>query len=75
VRAERRGAAVRLWVEDEGIGIEAESQERIFAPFERLHPTDRYPGTGIGLAVVRRGIERMGGQVGVDSEPGRGSRI
>ena len=75
VRAERRGETVRLWVEDEGIGIAAESQERIFTAFERLHPADHYPGTGIGLAVVRRGIERMGGQVGVESEPGRGSRF
>jgi len=75
VWAERRGETVRLWVEDEGIGIEAESQEQIFTVFERLHPADDYPGTGIGLAVVRRGIERMGGQVGVESEPGRGSRF
>jgi len=75
VWAERRGETVRLWVEDEGIGIEAESQEQIFTVFERLHPADDYPGTGIGLAVVRRGIERMGGQVGVESEPGSGSRF
>ncbi|MFN3487103.1 MAG: ATP-binding protein, partial [Planctomycetota bacterium] len=49
--------------------------ERIFRVFERLHRPEDYPGTGIGLAIVRRGIERMGGRVGVESEVGRGSRF
>ncbi|MEW6492757.1 MAG: ATP-binding protein [Cyanobacteriota bacterium] len=66
---------VRLWVEDNGIGIEPQSQERIFQVFERLHGIEIYPGTGMGLAIVRKGIERMGGQVGVESEVGRGSRF
>ena len=73
--AERRQGGVRLWVEDHGIGIEPEHTERIFTVFERLHSIDAYPGTGIGLAIVRRGIERMGGRVGVESEPGKGSRF
>jgi PAS domain S-box-containing protein len=75
IRAERRGPSVRLWVEDNGIGIAPEHQERIFLPFERLHASDEYPGTGIGLAIVKRAAERVGGAVGLESQPGRGSRF
>jgi signal transduction histidine kinase len=76
VRAEQEGAdAVRLWIEDNGIGIPEPHQERIFGVFERLSPQDRYPGTGLGLAIVRRAVERMGGAVGVVSWPGQGSRF
>jgi signal transduction histidine kinase len=75
VRAKRTVDGVRLWIEDNGIGIPAEYQERIFEPFERLHGPDTYTGTGLGLAIVRRGIERMGGQVGVVSVPSQGSRF
>jgi PAS domain S-box-containing protein len=73
--AECAADRVRLWIEDNGIGIPAEHQERIFQPFERLHGPDTYAGTGMGLAIVRRGVERMGGQVGVVSAPGQGSRF
>ena len=72
---ERNGPSVRLWVEDKGIGISAEHQARIFRVFERLHGGETYPGTGIGLAIVRRAVERMGGQVGLESELGAGSRF
>lgn len=65
---------VRLWVEDSGIGIPPEHQARAFRVFERLHGT-RYAGTGIGLSIVRKGVERMGGQVGLESTPGEGSRF
>ena len=65
--------STRLTVADDGIGIAPEDQARIFQPFERLHGVERYPGSGIGLAIVRKGIERMGGRVGVESAPGRGS--
>src|SRR5438105_13698546 len=75
VRAEPHGGRVRIWVEDNGIGIAAEHQDRIFRVFERLNLPERYPGTGIGLAIVRRAVERMRGQVGVVSEPGKGSRF
>lgn len=75
VRAEARDGVRRLWVEDNGIGIEAEHLQRIFRVFERLHGGETYPGTGIGLAIVRRGAERMGGAVGVESTPGQGSRF
>ncbi|MBE9012536.1 PAS domain S-box protein [Pseudanabaenaceae cyanobacterium LEGE 13415] len=66
---------VRLWVSDNGIGIAPEHQSRIFRVFERLHGVDTYPGTGIGLAIVQKGIERMGGQFGVESQLGVGSRF
>ena len=66
---------VRILVEDEGIGIEARYLERIFKPFEKLHSPSEFAGTGIGLAIVQRGVRRMGGQVGVESEVGRGSRF
>ncbi|BAY79462.1 two-component hybrid sensor and regulator (plasmid) [Nostoc linckia NIES-25] len=66
---------IRLWVEDNGIGIAPEHQQRIFNVFERLHTQESYPGSGIGLAIVRKGIERMGGQVGVESIVGKGSRF
>jgi signal transduction histidine kinase len=62
-------------VEDNGIGIEKGQQEKIFEMFHRLHHTEEYEGTGIGLAIVRKAAERMGGQVGVESEPGQGSRF
>lgn len=75
VRAEPSADQVRIWVEDNGIGIAAEHHERIFRVFERLHLQERYPGTGIGLAIVRRAAERMHAQSGVVSEPGNGSRF
>ena len=75
LRTEARGDMVRLWVEDNGIGIAPEHQDRIFEVLERLHGAETYPGTGIGLAIVRRAIERMGGGVGVESRAGEGSRF
>jgi PAS domain S-box-containing protein len=75
VWAEMRGPQAHVWVEDQGIGIAPEHQERIFGVFERLHGAETYPGTGIGLAIVRKGIERLGGRVGVESQAGHGSRF
>lgn len=66
---------IRLWVEDNGIGIAPEYQERIFRVFERLHGVESYPGSGIGLAIASKGMERMGGRVGVESQLGMGSRF
>ena len=66
---------VRFWIEDNGIGIDAEHQERIFQVFERLHGSEAYPGTGIGLAIIKKGMQRLGGRVGVESQPGLGSRF
>jgi len=72
---EARAGMVRVWVEDNGIGIPAEFQERIFQVFQRLHTSKDYAGTGIGLAIVKKGMERMGGRVGVESNPGAGSKF
>jgi PAS domain S-box-containing protein len=69
------GTRVRLWVEDNGIGIAPEHRERIWRVFERLHGVEQYPGTGVGLAIVAKAMERMGGTAGVESAPGRGSRF
>jgi PAS domain S-box-containing protein len=69
------GATLRIWVEDNGIGIEKEFHEKIFGLFERLHPSHAFPGTGLGLAIVRKGVERMGGRVGLESQPDSGSRF
>lgn len=82
VRAEaaRRGeggtlkpALVKVWVEDNGIGISHAMQDRIFGLFERA--STEHEGTGLGLAIVRKLVQRMGGEVGVQSEPGLGSRF
>jgi PAS domain S-box-containing protein len=73
VWAEPREDSVRLWFEDNGIGIAKEHHHRIFLMFQRLSRS--YEGTGIGLALVRKTVERMKGRVGLESEPGQGSRF
>ncbi len=75
IRTERRGGEVRLWVEDRGIGIPAASQARIWGMFERIHPQALYDGTGIGLAIVRKALERMNGSLGVESDGTSGSKF
>jgi len=65
----------RTWVTDRGIGIPPQYHTKIFGLFQRLHSHEAYPGTGIGLALVRKGIERMGGRLGVESIPGEGARF
>jgi signal transduction histidine kinase len=73
IRGELRKNIVRVLVQDNGIGIAPEHQERIFGIFERLNRAEEFPGTGIGLAIVRRAMERLGGKVGVQSEVSVGS--
>ncbi len=70
---ERDGGRVRVCVSDNGIGIDPRHQDRIFRIFERLHGAEEYPGTGIGLAIASRAVERMGGVLGCESTPGEGS--
>jgi PAS domain S-box-containing protein len=74
LRTEDRAEFIRIWVEDNGIGIAADYHAQIFGLFTRLHG-GTYPGTGIGLAIVQKGIERMGGRMGLESTPGQGSRF
>jgi PAS domain S-box-containing protein len=71
--AEPRGTQVVLKVADQGIGIDPKYHQKIFQLFERLHGYSRYPGSGVGLAIARRAIERMKGRIWVQSEAGKGS--
>ena len=73
IGAERDGALWRFYVSDNGIGMAPEHAERIFEPFKRLHGEERYPGTGIGLAVCQRIVAQHGGTIWVESRPGEGS--
>jgi len=77
IRAESTAKAglTRIWFEDKGIGISPHNYARIFKIFEQLNSQSLYDGTGIGLAVVKKTIERMNGKVGVESEEGQGSRF
>lgn len=69
------GDEVRLWVEDNGIGIAPENHRRIFGLFEQVNAPSEYEGTGVGLTIVRKAVERMGGRYGFESELGQGSRF
>ena len=73
IAAAARGGTVRLSVRDNGIGIEPAYHDRIFRVFERLQQARDFPGTGVGLAIVAKAAERLGGRVGVESQPGHGS--
>lgn len=71
--ARSRNPSVRVCVQDNGIGIEPAEHGTVFQVFHRLHSSAQYPGTGIGLAIVQKGMERMGGRGGLESSPGQGS--
>jgi signal transduction histidine kinase len=68
-----RGSRVLLWVRDNGVGFDMSFHDRIFQIFQRLHRAEDFPGTGVGLALVRKAMERMGGRVWAQSAPGQGA--
>jgi signal transduction histidine kinase len=69
------GDQIRVCFKDDGIGIGPGDQDRVFRLFERIYPTTSYEGTGIGLTIVRKAAERMGAEVGLESELGKGSNF
>jgi signal transduction histidine kinase len=71
----RKTPLVRVWFKDNGIGIAPENHARVVRLFERIHPATEYEGTGIGLTIVRKAVERMGAQFGFDSALGKGSQF
>lgn len=75
VRSERLDGRVRVWFEDNGIGIDPAHHGRIFQIFGQVYPQETYSGTGIGLAIVRKAAQRMNGEVGVESGLREGSRF
>ena len=72
-RAEQRDGRWEIAISDNGIGIEPRFHERVFGLFQRLHTSEEYPGTGMGLAIVKKIVESNGGSVRVESTPGEGS--
>jgi signal transduction histidine kinase len=75
VFAERKNDKITVWVTDNGIGIPAVATDKLFGMFQRMHRENEYPGTGMGLAIVRKAVERMNGSVGFESQQGKGSRF
>jgi len=75
VRAEHLGPMWKFSVEDNGIGISHDYQAQIFGLFQRLHGGSKYSGSGIGLAICQKIVQRYGGKIWVESEPGHGAKF
>jgi PAS domain S-box-containing protein len=75
IRTERADGKIRVWFEDNGIGIDPSHHERIFQIFGQVYPEKKFGGTGIGLAIVRKAVQRMNGKAGVESRMDKGSRF
>jgi signal transduction histidine kinase len=73
VGAQSQDGTWLFWVRDNGIGLDPQYADRIFMIFQRLHTRDKYPGTGIGLAICKRIVERHGGKIWVESQPDQGA--
>ena len=73
VGAERQQGEWRVWVRDEGIGFDPKYSQKIFLAFQRLHPSGKYPGTGVGLAICKRIVEAHNGRIWAESQPGAGA--
>jgi signal transduction histidine kinase len=73
--AEEQAGSVKIIVQDNGLGIAPEHFTRIFNIFGRVHPDKQFEGTGIGLSIVKKAVQRMGGEIGLESKLGEGSRF
>jgi light-regulated signal transduction histidine kinase (bacteriophytochrome) len=73
IEAKRQSSEWVFSIKDNGIGIDPQYKEQVFGIFKRLHSTAEYPGTGMGLAICQRIVERAGGRIWLESEPGKGS--
>ena len=73
IGGQEKGNTCMLWMRDNGVGFDMRYRDRIFEIFQRLHPAEEYPGTGVGMAIVQKTMQRMGGRVWAESAPGKGA--